>query len=113
MKKLLSLLYVFNILFGLLLFINCYFIYNYIPANIIMFIILIIFEVLTLILYIKNHKEYKLIDYIVNTGYYLFLIIYLVFMMFYQQNYDFNYNMIYFSKLLFIPHFLYSLYNLR
>lgn len=113
MKKLSFLLYVFNILFGLILFINCYFIYNYSSINVVMFIALVIFEISTLILYIKSKRKYEVIDYIVNTGYYLFLIMYLIFMMFYQQNYDFNYNMMYFSKYLFIPHFLFSLFNLK
>lgn len=112
MKKLNFILYIFNILFGLMLFINCYFIYNYSPFNIVLFIALVIFEASTFILYIKRVKKYELIDYVVNTGYYLFLILYMIFMMIYQQNYDFNYNMMYFSNFLFIPHFLFSLYNL-
>lgn len=113
MKKLNFLLYVFNFLFGLILFINCYFMYNYSSSSIILFILLIMFELLTLVLYVRNNKKYELTDYIVNTVYYLFLILYMVFMMFYQRSYDFNYNMMYFSKYLFIPHILYSLYNLK
>lgn len=113
MKKLNFLLYIFNLLFGIVLFINCYFLYNYSPHNVILFIALVIFEISTLVLYIKNNKRYELMDYIVNVGYYSFLILYLAFIMYYQHSYDFNYNMMYFSKLLFVPHFLFSLYCLK
>ena len=112
MKKINLLLYIFNLLFGIILFINCYFLYNYTNLNIVLFIGLLIFEVVSLYLYIKRSHKYELIDYIVSTFYYVFLIVFMIFMMFYQQNYDFNYNMMYFSKYLFIPHFLYSLYNI-
>ncbi len=109
MKKLLYLADIFNLFFGILLYVNTYIIYE-VNLNILLsFIGIIIFEVSMLISYLNRFKVISFIDYFINAVYFIFIISYLFFILIYQNNNMEVLSLVYYSKFLFIPHFLYAI----
>ena len=86
MKKLFYLTNICNLFLGILLFISTYIIYEVNINTILLFIGVIIFEIAMFIVYIKSEKEVKVIDYLINSCYFIFVIFYLLFILYYQYN---------------------------
>lgn len=110
MKKLFYLTNLCNLLLGILLFISTYFVYGVNFNIIVLFIGVFIFEVTMFINYYFRERKVVLLDYIINSCYFIFVIFYLIFILYYQHNNTGSLNMVYFSKILFIPHFLYAIF---
>ena len=108
MKKLFYLTNICNLFLWILLFISTYIIYEVNINTILLFIGVIIFEISMFIVYLKCEKEITVIDYLINSCYFIFVIFYLLFIIFYQYNNSSSLNIVYFSKILFIPHFIYA-----
>lgn len=108
MKKLFYLTNICNLFLGILLFISTYIIYDVNINTILLFIGVIIFEISMFIVYLKCEKEITVIDYLINSCYFIFVIFYLLFIIYYQYNNSSSLNIVYFSKILFIPHFIYA-----
>lgn len=109
MKKLYYLGNYFNLIFGIFLFINTYLLYSIDLNVMLMFIGLLVFEIIMGVSYIKKSNTPKLIDYVGMSVYFVFIISSILFMLVYQARFNTNLNMVYFSKVLFIPHFLYAI----
>lgn len=111
--KRLSYLFIFiNILFGIILSVDYLFIFK--DANvlsIIGFVSLLVIYLIYLIYYFKKKKSFIRKDYIISSVYYLFLILYFVFSIKFQNNNQETFSMMYYTKMIFIPHFLYLLYT--
>lgn len=109
MKKLFYLTNIFNLFFGILLYINTYIIYE-VNLNIVLsFVGLIIFEITMFISCFFKSKSLSFIDYLINAFYFIFVIGYLIFMLSYQNSNMEVFSLVYHSKFLFIPHFLYAI----
>lgn len=113
MKKLYYLTNVFNLIFGLFLFINTYMLYDFNINIVLTFIGLIMFEASIFISYFKEKENLSFVDYFMLSFYFIFVISFMLFMLIYQKYNNTNLNMIYYSKVLFIPHFLYAIFTSR
>lgn len=113
MKKLYYLTNVFNLIFGLFLFINTYLLYDASINMKLTFIGLIIFEISIFMSYFKIKENLSFIDYFMTSFYFIFVICFMLFMLIYQKYNNTNLNIVYYSKLLFIPHFLYAYFTSR
>ncbi len=108
MKKLFLLTNVLNLFIGIILFINTYIIYE-VNINIVLtFIGIIIFEVTMFVSYVYGNKKIYFVDYLINSLYYIFIIGYISFMLYYQSNNIEVLSLVYYSRFLFIPHFIYA-----
>lgn len=110
MKKIFYLANISNLLFGLILFVNTYLIYEVSVNNVLLFIGVILFEVAMFFKYLIKSGDVAKEEYIVSSLYFIFMIFYLIFMLSYQSTNSGSLNIVYFSKILFIPHFLYAIF---
>ena len=112
MKKINIVLFLINILCGLLIFSNYFFIFNFSNISIPLALVISIFYLIVSIIFIKQNKKLEKIDIITNSIYYIFLIFMLIFSVIYQANNNETFNMMYFTKFLIIPHLLLIFINL-
>lgn len=112
MKKTYTLLYLLNILAGICLVINYLFVFNNTSISPLIFIIILLFYIASIIYYFKRKKEVSYLDVIITTIYVLFITIVFIFSINYQANNPETFNMMYFSRLLILPHVIYIIYNL-
>lgn len=112
MKKINIVLFLINILCGLLIFSNYFFIFNFSNISIPLALVISIFYLIVSIIFIKQNKKLEKIDIITNSIYYIFLIFMLIFSIIYQANNNETFNMMYFTKFLIIPHLLLIFINL-
>lgn len=112
MKKIIPLFYVLNILCGLLSIINYELLYKYTSTSILILIGFIIFYIVALVIYFKNKNEISNLDLVVTSIYIIFMGCLLVFSILYQNGNSENYNMMYFTKFLLLPHLIYIIFNL-
>lgn len=112
MKKIIPIFYILNILCGLLSIINYELLYKYSDTSILILIGFIIFYIVSLIIYFKNKNEISNLDLVVTSIYILFMAGVLVFSILYQNSNSENYNMMYFTKFLLLPHLIYIIFNL-
>ena len=113
MKKINIVLILINILCGLLIFSNYFFIFNFSNISIPLALVISIFYLIVSIIFIKQNKKLEKIDIITNSIYYIFLIFMLIFSVIYQANNNETFNMMYFTKFLIIPHLIMILYNIK
>ena len=113
MKKLNIILYLFNILIGIMIFVNYFFIFNFNGVSIPLFILLILFYIVVLILFFKRDKTMNKLDIITYSLFYTFIIFIFIFSMIYQVNNNATYNLLYFTKYMILPHLLLIFYNLK
>ena len=112
MKKINVILYLLNILIGIMIFTNYFFIFNPNKYSIILFILLMLFYIVILFLYFKSKKEMDKTDIIFNSLFYIFMITLFIFSMIYQVNNNLTYNLIYFTKYMIIPHLIKVFYDI-
>ena len=112
MKKIIPIFYILNILCGLSSIINYELFYRYNDTSIPILIGFIIFYIVALIIYFKNKNEISNLDLIVTSMYIVFMSGVLVFSILYQNSNSENYNMMYFTKFLLLPHITYIIFNL-
>lgn len=112
MKKIIPIFYILNILCGLTTIINYEILYKFNSSSIPLLVGFLIFYIIAIILYFKNKNEISKLDFIVTSIYIIFIATVLLFSILYQNNHGENYNMMYFTKLLLMPHILYIIYNL-
>lgn len=106
MKKIYNIFYIINIICGLLIFINYFYIFNYNDLSILLTILLLMFYTISTIRYFKLNQEIQLIDVVFLIIYILFLMFILLFSTIYQINNPETFNLMYYSKYLIIPHLL-------
>lgn len=110
MKKINIILLLLNILIGIMIFCNYFFIFNFQSYSIPLFILLLVFYTIMLLLYFKTDKKMKVVDIIFSSLYYLFIISIFIFSMIYQVNNYNTFNLLYFTKYMVVPHLLYIFY---
>lgn len=106
MKKIYNIFYIINIICGLLIFINYFYIFYYNNLSILLTILLLIFYVISITKYLKINQEIQLIDIVFLIIYIVFLMFILIFSTIYQINNPETFNLMYYSKYLIIPHIL-------
>ena len=106
MKKIYNIFYILNIICGLLIFINYFYVFNYNNLSIILTILLLMFYIFSTIRYFKIKENIKKIDIIIFGIYIIFFISMLIFSVIYQINNPDTFNLMYYSKYLIIPHIL-------
>ena len=102
MKRAYKLIYIVNILLGLILSFSYLFIINYQPIN-------ILFYIISTIIFYKNKKDINIIDIIVLYMYLIFTIFIFIFNILIQEKNA--YSFIYFNFYIYIYHILYIIYN--
>ena len=113
MKKVYNLLFIINILLGMFLFINYFFLYKYSKFSIIFSIILcLIYLTCTIIYNKKKSKKIETIDLVFMTVA-IFLIMFLfITSIIYQINFNEVYSLLYFNIFVLIAHIFIIVYNL-
>lgn len=112
MKKGFTALFLLNIILGIMIFVSYNFIFSGISSeSIILFIGLILIYIISIVIYFKRKKEITLYDMIISSIYYLFLIVYFVFSIKYQNNNSDTFNMMYLSSLINVLHFIYLIFG--
>ena len=106
MKKIYNIFYIINIICGLLIFINYFYIFNYNDLSILLTIALSAFYIFSTISFFKSKNEIDKIDVISAIIYIIFLTFILIFSVIYQINNPETFNLMYYSKYLIIPHLL-------
>lgn len=112
MRKIYLSVNIINIICGLLLFINCYFVFDYNNLSILFLIGLLLFYITAIIVMIKRKKDFTNLDIFVTSIYFIFFIIIFIFSIIMQNNNQETFNMMYYTKIIFIPHIIYVFYNL-
>ena len=111
MKKIHSLIYIVNILLGLVLLFDYLFIINYKMINILIYSLIGIIYILLSIKYFKTKKDINKID---NTILYIFIFSSMglfIYNIYYQVMFS-TYSFIYYNIYIFILHIIYLIYNL-
>ena len=109
MKRAYKLIYIVNILLGLILSFSYLFIINYQPINILFYILLCLFYIISTIIFYKNKKDINIIDIIVLYMYLIFTMFMFIFNILIQEKNA--YSFIYFNFYIYIYHILYIIYN--
>lgn len=112
MKKGFTALFLLNIILGIMIYVSYNFILSGISSeSIILFIGLILIYIISIVIYFKRKKEITLYDMIISSIYYLFLIVYFVFSIKYQNSNSDTFNMMYLSSLINVLHFIYLIFG--
>jgi hypothetical protein len=113
MKKVYNLLFVINILLGMFLFINYFFIYKYSNLSIIFAIILsIIYLICSLVYNKKKNKKIETIDlFFMSVSILLIMFLFVVSVVF-QIMFNEVYSLLYFNIFVLIAHVFIIVYNL-
>lgn len=111
MKKIYNVFFCLNILCGIIMLINYEFIFNYSRISLPITIGFIFVYAIFLFLYFKRDNNIGRLEITTTSIYILFLLIILLFSIIYQTNNSYTYNMLYFTKILILPHFIYIIFN--
>lgn len=112
MKRISIILHLLNILIGIMIYSNYFFVFNYNSYSIPLFIPILIFYIVMSIIYFKNNNTFDKTDILFNSIYYLFILSLFIFSMIYQVNNSYTFNLIYFTKFMIIPHIIKEFYDI-
>jgi len=113
MKKVYNLLFIINVILGLFIFVNYFFLYKYSSFSIFLSIVLsLIYITCTYFYNNKKNKRIELIDILfVSVSCVLIITLFIVSMLF-QLEINIVYCLLYFNILILLPHVLIIIYNL-
>lgn len=110
MNKIYNIIYYLNIIAFYLLCIDYLFIFNYRSYSIPIFILITIINLLFVKYYNKVHTKE---DFIILISYLIFLLIVFIYVIALQLKYNDAFIILYHNQILFIPHFIFMLYNVN
>ena len=110
MNRAYRLIYIINIILGLSLAFAYLFIINYKLINILIYVLLCIFYLLSTLKFYKSKKNIDKLDYIVSNIFILFLLGLFLFNIIIQKNYA-AYSFIYYNVFIYIYHLIFLIYN--